>query len=160
MDSAIKYGLLAVGGYLLYEWLFATPATAATAAPASTAPASPAPAQSAFNKLDAIYSRLKTAAAADPNFTGSGDSLSGIPNRFNVYLARVWDGTATGTAAPANPITVPDPGAVFPGVDLNQPMTAATYWAGMSKALSSQYGLSGLGFYGGLGALIMQRQAN
>ena len=72
------------------------------------------------------------------NFTGSGASLTGLPDHFNVYL---------GLAAPG--LTVPI--SVFS--DPNTPITAAAYWALMAPALQgANAGLSGLGCYGGVGA--------
>ena len=115
----------------------------------STPPASPAPPAGSGTPstpattpsgqtLDAIYKKIIATASADPNFTGSGSSLTGLPDHFNVYL---------GLAAPG--LTVPI--SVFS--DPNTPITAAAYWALMAPALQgANTGLSGLGCYGGVGA--------
>ena len=96
------------------------------------------------SSLESMYTQIITQAAPDPNFTGSGDAMAGTPYHWNVYLALVLP---TGDATP-------DLGTVFPGVDLTQPMTAATYWAGMGPAIGKAYGLSGYGIRAGLGAYL------
>jgi hypothetical protein len=69
-------------------------------------------------------------------------------------------------------LQAPDPQPIFSGLiaglnqmnntnlafDRSSLVTASTYWAQMAPALRSQLGLSGLGIYGGLGAL-MRRYA-
>ncbi len=77
---------------------------------------------------------MKTEAASDPNFTGSGDALSSSPYRWNFYLSRHYTGT------------IPDPAPLFGNTDT--PVTAAAYWAVMAPALqSANAGLSGMGQY-------------
>jgi hypothetical protein len=159
-------GLVGVGSYMLYQHFTAAPVAAAAggsaaggSAPAGTAPAgqsatppassgggaqspaAPAPVPAppppiAFNSLDAIYGRLSTAVGSTP-LTADG---------FNYYLARVL---------PAN-ITPPDPLAVFTSPTWNREgtMTLANYWGAMAPYLRDSLGLSGLGFYGGLGVYL------
>jgi hypothetical protein len=59
-------------------------------------------------------------------------------------------------------VVAPDPILPFtaanPNFDRSQNMSAAQYWAVIAPVLKTQYGLSGLGIYGGLGAL-MRRYA-
>jgi hypothetical protein len=159
-------GLVGVGSYMLYQHFTAAPVAAAAggsaaggSAPAGTAPAgqsatppassgggaqSPAapasapapPPPIAFNSLDAIYGRLSTAVGSTP-LTADG---------FNYYLA---------TVLPAN-ITPPDPLLVFTSPTWNREgtMTLANYWGAMAPYLRDSLGLSGLGFYGGLGVYL------
>lgn len=160
-SSLMTLGLMAVGGYFLYEYFFAPAATAAVALPApggtATSPAtstaappstpgavaggSPAPAASAPSQLDTIYAALKVAAQPDTSFTGGGDLLTGLPYHWNSYLSMVYSGT------------IPDPAPLF---DVNVPITAAAYWAKMAPALkAANTGLSGgLGCYGAAGAFL------
>jgi hypothetical protein len=159
-NSLLTLGLLAVGGYFVWEWFFATPATATSTTPAVPAtPATPAatttgaspvstPAPTASGvTLDSLYSQMVALITkdADPNFTGSGDSLSGSAWQFATYLAIV-DPT----------LTIPDPTVVFGSVaGATGPMTAASYWALMGPALrQANTGLSGIGLgcYAGAGA--------
>ena len=96
-------------------------------APVAPVVAPPAP---VGPSLASIYSNVLAGASIDPNFTGSGDALDSTGYRWNVY---------TGLALPGK--AVPS----LPGLDLSQNMTASQYWAAMAPALSSAYGLSGLG---------------
>ena len=127
-----------------------TAATGSTSNPGQVAndTAPPPPPPPSGPSLDSLYTQMKTSVVAhgDPNFTGSNDQMAGTPYHWNVYLGLVLP---SGDAAP-------DPAVVFPGVDLTQPMTAATYWAGMGPALAKAYGLSGLGVYAGLGAYLQE----
>lgn len=135
--------LVAGGGYLVYEWFLAPSTAAATPTPGAT-PATPAvpaavavpsaPTTPAFNSLDQIYARVKAAAPA-----------SATPDQFNFYLNQQLP---SGKSAP-------DPTAVFTqaGFDRTQPMTIANWWGAVAPWLQSNYGLSGLGMFGGLGAL-------
>lgn len=156
-NSLMTLGLLAVGGYFLYEWFFATPAVAATNSP-TTPVTPPAPATSTTGttttptatssgtSLDSIYAAILSGAASDPNFTGSGSNLTGTPYHFNVYL---------GIAAPG--MTIPDPAVVFGNATAaDAPMTAAAYWAKMGPAMAAaNAGLSGgLGAFAGIGAFM------
>lgn len=92
---------------------------------------------------DAVYTGLLNSVQGDLNFTGSGPATSATPYQWNFYLARI-------ITSPQ----LPGPGDVFPGLDVNQPMTLATYWAAMAPWLVANAGLSGLGLYGGLGAFL------
>jgi hypothetical protein len=164
MDSKniLILGAVGVGGYLAYRWYTgqpvalvsgstapATPAapagasvsTVATpAAPVTAVPAAPA----APSSLDAMYATLKNQAASDGFFTGSGDSLTASVDHWNYYLAQLV------------PAGVTIPAGLFSNVAGDDPnnLTAAQYWAVMAPWLSSNAGLSGLGIYGGLGALV------
>jgi len=178
-SSIVTWGIIAVGAYFVYEYFFATPTAAAPATSTVGTPGTSEPSQliptpnvnpvpavlpllpsppsggtppvSTFNSLDQIYTRLKAAAAGDTNFspTDGSDAMSGSPYHWNFYLDRVWDGTATGTAVPSTPL------ANVPTLsDMNTPITASQYWAQMAPLLTAQYGLSGLGVFGGLGNFI------
>jgi hypothetical protein len=168
LGTLLTLGAVGVGGYFLYEWLTtpaaaaATPATSAAPLPSSTSPVvsstvttggavtppapvvvepPPAQVQPSGPSLASIFSNILAGASTDTNFTGAGNALSASPYHWNVYLQ---------SALPAGD-SIPDLGTVFPGVDLTQPMSATTYWAGMGPALTKAYGLSG--FFAGLGAL-------
>ena len=118
-----------------------TPATAATpAAPVTPTPVTPA----APSALDTMYASLKNQAASDSFFTGSGDARTGSVDHWNYYLAQLV------------PAGVTIPGGLFSNVAGDDPnnLTAAQYWAVMAPWLASNAGLSGLGMYGGLGAIV------
>ena len=76
MGDLIKYGLLAVGGYLLYN-AFVSGSTATAAAPSPAAPVSPAPPLAPAATSTAPVSSaptvaaLKTWAAGQPGYTGT-----------------------------------------------------------------------------------------
>ena len=174
MDSSkvLMLGALGVGGYLAYRWyqnqaaVAAAPATPAPAAavptspaPATLAPATPAPVTVApvapapvTHSLDSIYSALSAAAlAAGVNLgTGVASGTNVGPDGWNYYLATVYSLPGGGS--------LPDPNSVFPGVDRSQPMSLATYWASMAPWLGSHAGLSGLGLFGGLGAVLRRER--
>jgi hypothetical protein len=87
--------------------------------------------------LDSIYSRLAAAVGSTP-YTA---------DQFNFFLAR---------ELPAG-VAPPDPLAVFNASgnwDRTVPMTLANYWGQMAPYLRANLGLSGLGVFGGLGALV------
>ena len=106
-----------------------TPATTTTpATSSSTAPASGT--TTAAATLASIWASIQAGVATDPNFTSAGAS----PYRWNVYLSLAYPA--------ANGVDLTK---VFPGVDLNQNMTGSTYWAGMSKYLTTTYGLGIVG---------------
>jgi hypothetical protein len=158
MDGSklLMIGGLGVGGYLAYQWYqknygatVAAPAAAASAAAASspTAAASvPASASAAAARpLDSIYQALAAAASAGGVNPATGVSSAGQnidSNGWNWYLSSVY--SLPGGAAL--------PGGLFPGTD-GQPMTLAAYWGVMAPWLASTQGLSGLGIFGGLGAI-------
>ena len=150
--SLLSLGLLAVGGYFVYEWFFATPATAATTTtpvtPATTTPVTSTPAATtsapatsttaapAAFTLDSLYAAMLASIAAhnDPAFTGTADNLSSSAWEFGTYL-NVVDPS----------LTVPDPSVVFGSqTAATGPMTAASYWSLMGPALrTANAGLSG-----------------
>jgi len=128
----------------------ATTSTVATPAATPAAPVTPTPVTPAApSSLDATYASLKSLAATDTYFTGSGDALTSDVNHWNYYLAQLL-----GTAGP----TIP--GGMFNNVsgDDQNNLTAAQYWAVMAPWLSSTAGLSGLGIYGGLGAIVRRNR--
>lgn len=145
-NSLVTLGILAVVGYFAYEYFFAAPATAA--APAAAAPPTPPAGTGASSAmtLDGVYTQLKALAAPDPNYTGTGDNLSGTPYHWQTDLNVIL---------PNNNI---DLSTLFPNIDLTQPMTAASFWATVGPYLHTHLGLSAPGFGGlglaGLGALI------
>lgn len=145
-NSLVTILLVGVGGYLIYEW-FIAPSTAAATATPTTPPVTPslpppapgtppAPAQPAFNSLDQIYARIQAAV---------GTNTTQTPDQFNYFLNQ---------QLPAGK-TAPDPTAVFTqaGFDRTQPMTIANWWGAVAPWLQTNYGLSGLGMFGGLGSL-------
>jgi hypothetical protein len=120
-------------------------AATGSAATGSTATSTPAP---GTNSLDSVYAALLAAAtAAGINVTAgtAGGGLAVGPDGWNSLLGSVYI-LPGGTA-------LPDPSIVFAGVDRSKPMTLAAYWSVMSPWLASNAGLSGLGVFGGLGAL-------
>ena len=171
--SLITLGILAVGGYFVYEMFFANPATPATTSTTPTTPSTTAtttpPASSGTtttppattpststgsttpqgSALNTIYQQMLALIAQyqDTNFTNlsGASSMAGTPYHFNVYLAM---------AAPGD--TIPDPAVVFGSeAAASQTITAASYWADMGPALASANpGLSGggLGMFAGAGA--------
>lgn len=123
----------------------ATGTVASTTVPANQStvlpPVSPNPAASSAT-LDGMYTQLKNNVASDSFFTGSGDSRTSSVDHWNVYLQRL-----VGTQIP---------GGMFSSVAGDDPnnLTAAQYWAVMAPWVASTIGLSGLGNYGGLGAVV------
>lgn len=104
--------------------------------PGPSSPSTPTtPTAPTFNSLDAIYARVQAAAG----------STSQTPDQFNFYLNQQLPSGKT----------APDPTAVFTqsGFDRTQSMTIANWWGAVAPWLQSNYGLSGLGMFGGLGAL-------
>ena len=151
----IKVGLFGAALYVAYTqgWLSflglgtaaavssaATTGTAATGAvanpPVASVPVVP------VRSLDSIYQDMVAKA------TAAGTSSTGVDG-WGYYLNQ------TGVAAP-DPI--PAFSAAIPNFDRSQNFTAPQYWAIMAPVLKTQLGLSGLGIYGGLGAL-MRRYA-
>jgi hypothetical protein len=146
MDTGklLMFGALGYGAYYLYNHYASQPVVAAT--PVGTPPA-PAP------QMDSWYSQLKAMAASDSNFTGSGDSLSSSPDHFNVLLQSV-----TGYSAPLDSLF----GTIDQATSIRATpaVTAAAFWAAVSPGLKASKGLAGLGFYGGLGSLLVSRGWN
>jgi len=150
IGEIIKWGLIGVAAYWVYTNFFsgtvATTTTPATTPPATTpAATTPASATSSFNTLDAIYSRMVAAATADK----AANTLTA--DQWNVYLGL------------SSNITPPAPGDVFGDAYRANPsallMTSAQYWSGMSAYLAKNMGMSGLGFYGGLGVFMRRATA-
>jgi hypothetical protein len=150
-NKLLMVGLLAGGGYLLYRMFFGTSASVASGEVVSATPAAPTPVPTAATPqtaappvtLDTIYTALKAASAGDTYFTGDGDSRTSDADHWNYYLGQVAG------------VTPPDPGPLFP--TNRDSVTAAQYWAVMAPWVKNAKGLSGLGMFGGLGALAMRR---
>jgi hypothetical protein len=130
MGDLLKYGLLAVGGYLLYSNFVSQPAVSAPAAstgggaPPTPPPTTPAAAAAASSSTAATVAALKTWAAGDPNYKGT-------------YTSDQWHwGWINILKKPGIPDA--DFMALFPGG--TPPMTAEAF---VAAAVSR--GLSGLG---------------
>lgn len=138
-SGLVKIGLIGAVAYYAYSqgWLsFLGIGSPAVATPAAT----PAPNPNAItgaNSLDATYLRL---------IAGAPSGSHGVDD-WDYYLAQQLGGKS-----------VPDPGPIFaaavPNFDRSQLITGPQYWAVMAPALKTQLGMSGLGVYGGLGALM------
>lgn len=111
---------------------------------------------SGVSSLSAIWTAAQKAAASDPNFTpdGTGD-LASTPYRWTFYLGYVQPTPPAGYSG----TWPPDPAVVFPGADLNQPMSGKTFWGTMQPYLAAK-GLSGLFGMRGLGDLSDQFMAD
>jgi hypothetical protein len=139
----IKWGLIALAGWWVYENYFATPATASPATPATpakTTDTTPSPVVPSV--LDGIVARITAKA-------GSGAKLDA--DNWGWYLNNELSALGKGAA--------PDPVPIF-NLDRSQTlpqMTIAEWWGPMSAALKSQMGLSGLGHFGALAALYGRR---
>jgi hypothetical protein len=172
--SLIKWGLLALVGWYVYENYFATPAAAAPSTPGtpipplitppssttpppvtptvtplppvvnvSPLPVPPAPPQAGIHTLDALYQAMVSLAG--------GTSQSGVDG-WGYYLNQALAANNMGAA----PDPIPIFAASISGFNRGTPadnFTAAQYWAIMGPALKTQFGLSGLGMFAGLGAL-------
>lgn len=103
--------------------------------PAGSGP--PPPPVPSSPSLATIWANAQAAAAPDANLIRNGGSMT--PYQWNYYISYVQPSAPTAFSG----VWPPDPGPVFPGVDLTQPMSAATYWASMQKAMAAG-GLSGL----------------
>ena len=176
-NSLLTLGLLAVGGYFVYEWFFATPAAVATtttgtpatgtttttgtpaAGPSTSSssttggssPAGPAPVPAV--PLDDIYTSM-LALIADGGTAGGAQDPNFTGSGSNLTGTPYHFDVYLQLAAAGS--TVPDPTVVFgSATGADQPMTAATYWASMGPAMAAANpGLSGfgLGRYAGVGA--------
>jgi len=160
--SLLTIILIAAGGYVLYEWLFASSTAAASSAtpatPAPTTPPTPAnlgtpvtttstatpTTAPASNSLDSMYQNMVNSATAN-NFT------SGNPDQWCYYFSQGNSGKAC-----------PDPDTM--GWDRNNAaqwpttLTAAQFWSQASQYISTAYGVSGLGLLGGLGAYVRHQR--
>ena len=129
VGSILKFGLVGAAGYLAYRYFLAeqAPVAVVNGKPAGNGGGNGATA--GFSSLASIFGRL-TARAVREGLTNAS------PDEWNVlYIAEGGPGPA------------PDPIAVFGNRD---PMSLATYWAGMSAWLAANKGLTGLGVYSGL----------
>lgn len=148
--------LLAFGAAGVAAWwfFFRSPSPAAAPAPAATPAAGGSSSASASSPvsgktLDSVYQAM---------LIKSNGAKSGSVDDWNSWLMQ-------GTPA----IVAPDPLPIFqaatPGFDRSTQLTAAQYWAVMSPALKTQFGLTGLGFYGSVfqgarpRAAVMRRRA-
>jgi hypothetical protein len=177
--------VVVVGGvaYLLYTWYSASATAAASSATTATGTTTPSPTQAGTTpatttpstttaaplhpllpqrptspstsggSLDATYTQLIQVATANAPATGIGVNLiqlvSGQPqmtfSAWNYYLAQI-----TGIS------DLPDYQTVAGVPDPNTAITGPAYWALMAPWLQANAGMSGLGIFGGLGALAMQ----
>jgi hypothetical protein len=127
MGDLIKYGLLAVGGYLLYTNFISQPAGTVSAAPAASgggAPPTPPPTTPAPTGNPATIAALNTWAATQPGFTGT-------------FSSDVWHWAWT-QVLKKPPIPDADFFVLWPGG--TPPMTAAAF-----VNAAATRGLSGLG---------------
>jgi len=168
-SGIIKIGAVAVAAYVAYTqgWLSflgigtavaATAATPAAATPAATTPAAtPNP---KANVLDGVYTAMVKAANAPSAGLGVDQWGYYLNNQLAPLGLTAPDPvpifTAMVNAANAALNNVPgQPGMMMPAFDRSTYLvTAPAYWNVMAPQLRSQLGLSGLGIYGGLGALV------
>lgn len=144
-SALLKFALVGGAAYLAWRqgWLDSfLPASVAanpvTPAAVPVIPAAPDPnAIQGQNTLAGIYGRLVTAAKAP---------AAGL-------AADEWDFYLNPLLSPLGKVA-PDPMEVFPaavpGFDRSQKLSAGQYWSVVGPALRAQ-GLSGLGFFGGMG---------
>jgi hypothetical protein len=134
MKDFLKWGLIGLVGYWVYENFFATTTTTTTGA--ATTPA----VNTGFDSLANIYLRMiQDAVNNTPGTTQATITLTA--DQWNYYLAR------------QSSVTPAAPAAVFGATYTANPdatMTAAQYWAVMDPYLVTQ-GMSGLGLYRGMG---------
>ena len=167
-SGMVKVLLVAGAGYVAYEmgWLSMfglTPSTAATTsttpsttttAPATTIPATVLPPAPKAPSLATVYAQLLAAASA-PAAGLSADQwgyyLNQILAPYNLAAPDPAPLFSAFTAATAKSLAnipgVPDPSATW---DRGTLYTAPVYWQVMSPALTSQYGMTGLGHLGRL----------
>lgn len=167
IEKVLLIGGIGVAAYFVYEWL-TTPATAAASAattptgcaapnqmvggeclPPAGASSTPAQGQSIASVFTALTAKLN--ATTDSAVVKSGGTINATPDVFNYYLAQVF--TPTGSSPAGWP---PDATQLFPGVgnSSTQTVSLTAYWAAVSAYLSSQMGMSGLGFFAGFGNFI------
>lgn len=150
--TVLTIGAVGIGGYLLWQWwngqqsaASGTVAAGSPAAPTPTAAANastPVPSASSISTLDALYRAMVQAAAA------AGHTGTLTADQWGYYLGQV-------ARSPA-----PDALQAFPSFNrsTNWPnISSAQYWAGIAPLVAQQKGLSGLGFFGGLGRIAMGR---
>jgi hypothetical protein len=148
----IKWGLLGLAGWWVYETFFNTTtaaapaATSTTAAPAATTTATTTTAPSSAGTLNALYNQMVALAKAGGASNGVTTDASGNLNAtgyvWNYYLTQANSGVTPTMDAAANGSTT---------------YTSAAYWALVGPAVGAALGLSGyrLGL-AGLGAALMR----
>jgi hypothetical protein len=155
----IKWGVIGLAGWWVYETFFAT--TTAAAAPVTPAPVAPsvpvapstpapiAPSAAVAKSLDALYQAMLVIAKGshDPAITSdSSGTLSATGYVWNYYLTI------------ANPSLK---GAATNAADGNTVYTSAQYWALVGPGVANQVGIN-MGLSGvrlglaGLGAVVMR----
>jgi hypothetical protein len=171
-SGIVKLALIGGAGYIAYTqgWLSflglspggstvtaSAPATSASTVPAPIPPSSPAaspsppastppvPPTPVTNSLDTLYQNMVAAANA-----------AGQPSQLGVDG---WD-YYLNSVLPAGQVA-PDPAPLFTAAfgglwTRSTPMVASNYWAVVSPVLKSQFGLSGLGIFGGLGQVSLR----
>jgi len=155
-NTWLVLGAAAVGGYLWYRKSQAShgsvgqvslpPVPASVPGPIPTgAPGLPTP------NLDRIYNTLLGYVSND-----GGNAFSGMYEKTKTPITITeWNSYL----ALSSGLTPPDVNSLFPNQVVNQywsgPMPITVYWPVVSAYLSQKYGLSGLGIFGGLGALAM-----
>jgi hypothetical protein len=180
LGTVLTVAIVGGGAYLLYSWYQAsasaaqasstTAAGGATppqapvqtapvvlvtppqAAPSTTPPPTTTP-RPAGGSLDATYTQLINIATQNAPASGTGPNqlqmLGGLPQAtfsgWNYYLNQI-----TGIS------NLPTYQQLTGNPDPNTAMTGAAYWAIMATWLQQNQGFSGLGIFGGLGALAMQ----
>jgi len=146
----IKWGLIGLAGWWVYETFFAaatTTATSTTTTPSTTAPPPSPPAvtnTTGFNSLASLYNAMLAAAtgANDPAVTTGSNKTTGVTAVSATGF--VWNYYLTKVAPSLAP-------AVTASVNGNTTYTSSAYWALVEPGITTQTGLSG--FRGGLGAL-------
>lgn len=135
--TILKLGLVAVAGYLVYEWwngqqtTTTTPAATGSTPPATTPPASNGQLASTYAALTAAATTANTKAVNPTMYDSSGNLLLN-GDQWNYYLAQVVPGLTTS----------PDAVAMF-GARPQTPFTAAVYWAQVGPWLITNKGMSG-----------------
>jgi len=173
-SAIIKIGIFGAAAYVAYTqgWLSflgltpaATPATTGTttgstsgSTAGSTSGSSTGTGTTGANSLDTIYQAMLKAAGSVPSEGLGMDAWGYYLNQQLAPLGKTAPDPmpifqSSVNAANAAQLAV-NPNAQVAQFDRSTPMTAAFYWSGMAPALRSQLGLSGLGIYGGLGAVM------
>lgn len=152
-NTWLLLGAAAVGGYLWYRKSQGSVATVTTPVPMPAVPGplpAGAPGVPAPN-LDRIYNAILGYVSND-----GGDPWSGL---YVTSKAPITITEWNSYLAVASGLTPPDVNALFSSDVVNKywsgPMPITAYWPVVSAWLKQKYGLSGLGIFGGLGALAM-----
>lgn len=141
-------------GYLFYRWYQsqAVPAAAPAPIPTTTAAANstaPQPSTPAFSQLDAVYLEMVQAAINDAKAGDTSNKLALVNGQPQTTWA-AW-GYFLNKVNSSLGSNLPSFQDLTGQVDLNLAITAPQYWSLMAPWLAKNKGLSGLGFYGGLG---------